>query len=150
MGKTTRILFDPINCVAPFVLVCLLVFSCVKFIGIVHVYSNSAWFYSILFCWQVRTKDHTFDSVPHLISYHRSKNFPIISQESVLYLVRPISNNYTNCWPVKTVETNQKDMWSIEPLPNCLLGCLELSIFRIQINILNLSFMLKYWQWKDA
>lgn len=45
----------------------------------------------------VRTKDHTFDSVPHLISYHRSKNFPIISQESVLYLVRPISNNYTNC-----------------------------------------------------
>lgn len=132
------------------VLVCLLVFSCVKFIGIVHVYSNSAWFYSILFSWQVRTKDHTFDSVPHLISYHRSKNFPIISQESVLYLVRPISNNYTNCWPVKTVETNQKDMWSIEPLPNCLLGCLELSIFRIQINILNLSFMLKYWKWKDA
>ncbi|XP_048734797.2 SHC-transforming protein 1-like isoform X1 [Ostrea edulis] len=45
----------------------------------------------------VRTKDHTFESVPHLISYHRSKNFPIISQESVLYLVRPISNNYTNC-----------------------------------------------------
>ncbi|KAJ8304946.1 hypothetical protein KUTeg_018529 [Tegillarca granosa] len=45
----------------------------------------------------VRTKDHTFDSVPHLIHYHRTKNLPIISQESELRLIRPISNTYTNC-----------------------------------------------------
>lgn len=45
----------------------------------------------------VRTKDHTFESVPHLIKYHMKHKLPIISQESELHLVRPISNNYTNC-----------------------------------------------------
>ncbi|XP_052098626.1 SHC-transforming protein 1-like isoform X2 [Mytilus californianus] len=45
----------------------------------------------------VRTKDHTFESVPHLIKYHMKHGLPIVSQESELHLVRPVSNNYTNC-----------------------------------------------------
>nr|CAG4638573.1 EOG090X098F [Cyclestheria hislopi] len=38
----------------------------------------------------VRTKDRTFDSVSHLINYHRNNVLPIISAESVLLLKRPI------------------------------------------------------------
>ncbi|XP_033750378.1 SHC-transforming protein 1-like isoform X1 [Pecten maximus] len=45
----------------------------------------------------VRTKDRAFDSVPHLIQHHRTHSLPIISQESELHLLRPISNAYTNC-----------------------------------------------------
>lgn len=45
----------------------------------------------------VRTKDHTFENVPHLIKYHMKHGLPIISQESELHLIRPISNNYSNC-----------------------------------------------------
>ncbi|KAL5005069.1 hypothetical protein ScPMuIL_018525 [Solemya velum] len=45
----------------------------------------------------VRTKDHSFESVPHLIHFHQEEGLPIISQESEIFLVRPISNKYTNC-----------------------------------------------------
>nr|CAG4648049.1 EOG090X098F [Moina brachiata]SVE93115.1 EOG090X098F [Moina brachiata] len=38
----------------------------------------------------VRTKDRTFDSVSHLINYHRNNVLPIISAESVLLLKRPV------------------------------------------------------------
>ncbi len=40
----------------------------------------------------VRTKDQTFESVSHLISYHRDNNLPIISAESALRLKTPVSN----------------------------------------------------------
>lgn len=45
----------------------------------------------------VRTKDHSFDSVPHLIHFHRTQNIPIVSQESELHLKQPISNKLTMC-----------------------------------------------------
>lgn len=45
----------------------------------------------------VRTKDHSFDSVPHLINFHRTQDVPIVSQESELYLKHPISNKLTMC-----------------------------------------------------
>ncbi|KAH3841695.1 SHC-transforming protein 1-like [Dreissena polymorpha] len=45
----------------------------------------------------VRTKDHTFESVPHLINFHRTKDIPIVSQESELHLKQPISNKLTMC-----------------------------------------------------
>lgn len=45
----------------------------------------------------VRTKEHTFESVPHLINFHRSQNIPIVSQESELHLKTPISNKLTAC-----------------------------------------------------
>ncbi|KAL4228070.1 SHC (Src y 2 domain containing) transforming protein [Mactra antiquata] len=45
----------------------------------------------------VRTKDHSFDSVPHLIHFHRKQEIPIISQESELHLKQPISNKLTMC-----------------------------------------------------
>ncbi|WAR18935.1 SHC1-like protein [Mya arenaria] len=45
----------------------------------------------------VRTKDHSFDSVPHLINFHRTKDIPIVSQESELHLKNPISNKLTMC-----------------------------------------------------
>ncbi|KAL3867250.1 hypothetical protein ACJMK2_044466 [Sinanodonta woodiana] len=45
----------------------------------------------------VRTKDHTFESIPHLIHFHISNNLPIISQESELRLIRPVSNKLTSC-----------------------------------------------------
>lgn len=45
----------------------------------------------------VRTKEHTFDSVPHLINFHRSQDIPIVSQESELHLKTPISNKFTAC-----------------------------------------------------
>lgn len=38
----------------------------------------------------VRTKDFIFDSVSHLINYHRQNGLPIITQGSELKLVRPI------------------------------------------------------------
>ncbi|XP_057365477.1 uncharacterized protein LOC130686265 isoform X2 [Daphnia carinata] len=39
----------------------------------------------------VRTKDRTFESVSHLINFHRNNVLPIISAESVLLLKRPVS-----------------------------------------------------------
>lgn len=45
----------------------------------------------------VRTKEHTFESVPHLINFHRSQDIPIVSQESELHLKTPISNKLTAC-----------------------------------------------------
>ncbi|XP_046357110.2 SHC-transforming protein 1-like isoform X1 [Haliotis rufescens] len=41
----------------------------------------------------VRTKDFIFDSVTHLITYHRQNNLPIVTQGSELLLVRPIKNS---------------------------------------------------------
>nr|SVE89993.1 EOG090X098F [Daphnia sinensis] len=38
----------------------------------------------------VRTKDRTFESVSHLINFHRNNVLPIISAESVLLLKRPV------------------------------------------------------------
>ncbi|XP_017489055.1 PREDICTED: SHC-transforming protein 1-like, partial [Rhagoletis zephyria] len=38
----------------------------------------------------VRTKDKTFESVSHLINYHRNNGLPIISSESALILKNPI------------------------------------------------------------
>nr|XP_027197239.1 uncharacterized protein LOC113791645 [Dermatophagoides pteronyssinus] len=38
----------------------------------------------------VRTKDKTFESVSHLINYHRNNGLPIISSESALVLKNPI------------------------------------------------------------
>lgn len=38
----------------------------------------------------VRTKDFIFDSVSHLINYHRQNSLPIITQGSELRLVRPV------------------------------------------------------------
>jgi len=42
----------------------------------------------------VRTKDRTFDSVSHLINYHRESGLPIISAESALRLITPIKRNF--------------------------------------------------------
>nr|CAG4649485.1 EOG090X098F [Scapholeberis mucronata]SVE93729.1 EOG090X098F [Scapholeberis mucronata] len=39
----------------------------------------------------VRTKDRTFESVSHLINFHRNNVLPIISAESVLLLKKPVS-----------------------------------------------------------
>jgi len=38
----------------------------------------------------VRTRDRTFESVSHLIDYHRNNNLPIISAESALRLDNPV------------------------------------------------------------
>ena len=37
-----------------------------------------------------RTRDRTFESVSHLIDYHRHNNLPIISAESALRLDTPV------------------------------------------------------------
>ena len=37
-----------------------------------------------------RTRDRTFDSVIHLIDYHRNNKLPIISAESALRLDTPV------------------------------------------------------------
>ncbi len=47
-------------------------------------------FFQIFVSFQVRTKDRTFESVSHLIDYHRDNNLPIISAESALRLVTPV------------------------------------------------------------
>ena len=39
---------------------------------------------------QVRTKDHRFESVSHLISYHMDNHLPIISAGSELCLQQPV------------------------------------------------------------
>lgn len=38
----------------------------------------------------IRTKDYEFDSIQHLVSYHRSGNIPIVSADSELLLQAPI------------------------------------------------------------
>ena len=43
------------------------------------------------FTFKVRTKDRTFESVSHLINHHRETGRPIISAESALRLVTPVS-----------------------------------------------------------
>lgn len=45
-----------------------------------------------IFCFfhQVRTKDHIFDSVGHLIQYHMENNLPIISSGSEVSLKQPV------------------------------------------------------------
>lgn len=46
---------------------------------------------NIFFCFhQVRTKDHIFDSVGHLIQYHMENNLPIISSGSEVSLKQPV------------------------------------------------------------
>ncbi|XP_041366256.1 SHC-transforming protein 1-like isoform X2 [Gigantopelta aegis] len=45
----------------------------------------------------VRTKDFIFDSVSHLITYHRLNNWPIVTQGSELLLNRPIKNSLASC-----------------------------------------------------
>lgn len=42
---------------------------------------------------QVRTKSRTFDSVSHLIIYHRDNELPIVSAESALLLRNPVLRN---------------------------------------------------------
>jgi hypothetical protein len=44
----------------------------------------------MIFDYQVRTKDKTFESVSHLINYHRDNGLPIISAESALVLRNPV------------------------------------------------------------
>lgn len=39
---------------------------------------------------KVRTKDHVFDNVGHLIKYHMDNNLPIISSGSEVRLKQPI------------------------------------------------------------
>ncbi|XP_035826980.1 SHC-transforming protein 1 isoform X3 [Aplysia californica] len=41
----------------------------------------------------VRTRDFIFDSVSHLINYHRQNNLPIVTQGSELQLVRPVKTS---------------------------------------------------------
>lgn len=45
---------------------------------------------SILCLFQVRTKDHRFESVSHLISYHMDNRLPIISAGSEVCLKQPV------------------------------------------------------------
>lgn len=42
---------------------------------------------------QVRTKDHVFDSILHLIGHHRDNNLPILSAGSELFLLQPVGRN---------------------------------------------------------
>lgn len=45
---------------------------------------------SNIFSVQVRTKDHIFDSISHLIGHHRDNNLPIVSAGSELCLLQPV------------------------------------------------------------
>jgi len=40
---------------------------------------------------QVRTKDQLFNSVGHLVEYHMSHGVPIVSADSELVLVSPVT-----------------------------------------------------------
>lgn len=44
----------------------------------------------------VRTKDRSFDSVSHLVHYHRDNRLPIISADSSLRLKRPVTVSDTD------------------------------------------------------
>ena len=41
----------------------------------------------------MRTKDHTFESVDHLVRYHRDNKVPIISSGSVIILRQPVKKD---------------------------------------------------------
>ena len=41
-------------------------------------------------CLQVRTKDRTFESVQHLIKFHKENSVPIVSNDSSLVLNRAV------------------------------------------------------------
>merc|ERR1711981_129239 len=51
----------------------------------------------------VRTKDRTFDSVSHLINYHRGNALPIISAESALRLKKPVFSSQQSALPKAVV-----------------------------------------------
>lgn len=51
----------------------------------------------------VRTKDRTFDSVSHLICYHRDNALPIISAESALRLKKPVLSSQQATLPKAVV-----------------------------------------------
>lgn len=71
---------------------------------------------------KVRTKDRTFESVSHLINYHRNNILPIISAESVLLLKRPVPR--TNhlwidlflYWRLLGTRSSQEQMWKTSSL----------------------------------
>ncbi|XP_075899883.1 SHC-transforming protein 3 isoform X1 [Nelusetta ayraudi] len=42
----------------------------------------------------VRTKDHVFDSISHLIGHHRDNNLPIVSAGSELCLLQPVGRKH--------------------------------------------------------
>ena len=52
---------------------------------------------------KVRTKDRTFDSVSHLINYHRDNALPIISAESALRLKKPVLSSQQSALPKAVV-----------------------------------------------
>lgn len=43
---------------------------------------------------KVRTKDHVFDSISHLIGHHRDNNLPIVSAGSELCLLQPVGRKH--------------------------------------------------------
>ena len=45
---------------------------------------------NVFVCSQVRTKDHRFESVSHLISYHMDNRLPIVSAGSEVCLQQPV------------------------------------------------------------
>lgn len=55
------------------------------------------WLSQFNFFFQVRTKDHRFESVSHLISYHMDNRLPIISAGSEVCLKQPVERRAWNC-----------------------------------------------------
>lgn len=48
------------------------------------------WSQMTLYLQKVRTKDHIFESISHLIGHHRDNNLPIVSAGSELCLKQPV------------------------------------------------------------
>lgn len=58
---------------------------------------------------KVRTKDHVFDSISHLIGHHRDNNLPIVSAGSELCLLQPVGRKQ---WRLQCLMGNRK-LWTV-------------------------------------
>jgi len=71
----------------------------------------------------VRTKDKTFESVSHLINYHRNNGLPIISAESALVLRNAV---LVKRWDLRPTIVFVLQLNNI--LNDVIIGCLNLTI----------------------
>ena len=98
-SKKHLLLVDPEGIVSQTINAILMLFT--NYVG----YSRrEIWYYTMFFSnFQVRTKDRTFDSVSHLINYHRDNALPIISAESALRLKKPVLSSQQASLPKAVV-----------------------------------------------
>lgn len=67
-----------------------------------------------VFLSKVRTKDHIFDSISHLIGHHRDNNLPIVSAGSELCLLQPVGKKHWCLMGSRKFWTESPTSWNLK------------------------------------